>query len=83
MSDMFTSELWPGITEIYRAILAPPFLIGLTDGRPPYDACACTGTSAGQAVTNGCSGTWATGRKAGRSKIVFRVSITIRGGVAM
>jgi hypothetical protein len=29
------------------------------------NAPGCTGTSARQAVTNGCSGTWATGRKAG------------------
>ncbi len=32
MSDSFTGELWHGITGIYQAILAHPFLTGLTDG---------------------------------------------------
>jgi thiaminase len=33
MSDRFTDELWQGSADIYRAILAHPFLAGLTDGR--------------------------------------------------
>jgi thiaminase/transcriptional activator TenA len=40
MSDSFTGELWQGITGIYRAILAHPFLLGLTDGSLPQDAFA-------------------------------------------
>src|SRR5271165_7129631 len=32
MSNSFTGELWQGITDIYDAILAHPFLAGLTDG---------------------------------------------------
>jgi thiaminase/transcriptional activator TenA len=40
MNDSFTSELWDGITDIYSAILAHPFLRGLTDGSLPHDAFA-------------------------------------------
>jgi thiaminase/transcriptional activator TenA len=40
MSDSFTSQLWRGITDIYGAILAHPFLAGLTDGSLPHDAFA-------------------------------------------
>ena len=40
MSDRFTGELWEGITDIYRAILAHPFLAGLADGTLPHDAFA-------------------------------------------
>ena len=40
MSDRFTDELWHGITDVYRAILAHPFLTGLTDGTLPHDAFA-------------------------------------------
>jgi thiaminase/transcriptional activator TenA len=40
MSDRFTGELWQGITEIYRAILAHRFLTGLTDGSLPHDVFA-------------------------------------------
>ncbi|HTP15749.1 MAG TPA: thiaminase II [Streptosporangiaceae bacterium] len=40
MSDSFTSELWQGITEVYSAILAHPFVTGLTDGSLPHDAFA-------------------------------------------
>jgi thiaminase/transcriptional activator TenA len=36
----FTDELWQGITGLYRAILAHPFLTGLTDGSLPHDAFA-------------------------------------------
>jgi thiaminase/transcriptional activator TenA len=36
----FSDELWQGITGIYRAILAHPFLTGLTDGSLPHDAFA-------------------------------------------
>jgi thiaminase (transcriptional activator TenA) len=32
MADSFTVDLWRGITDIYDAILAHPFLTGLTDG---------------------------------------------------
>ena len=38
MSDSFSSELWNGITDIYAAILAHPFLAGITDGSLPADA---------------------------------------------
>ena len=38
MTDSFTGELWDGITGIYQAILAHPFLTGLTDGSLPADA---------------------------------------------
>jgi thiaminase (transcriptional activator TenA) len=40
MSDRFTDELWRGIADIYDAILAHPFLAGLTDGSLPADAFA-------------------------------------------
>ena len=40
MSDSFTGELWQGIAEVYRAILAHPFLTGLTDGSLPHEAFA-------------------------------------------
>jgi thiaminase/transcriptional activator TenA len=32
MAESFTTELWSGITDIYDAILAHPFIGGLTDG---------------------------------------------------
>jgi len=38
MSDSFSSELWDGITGIYDAILAHPFLVGLTDGSLPQES---------------------------------------------
>jgi thiaminase (transcriptional activator TenA) len=34
----FCDELWDGITDIYDAILAHPFLAGLTDGSLPGEA---------------------------------------------
>jgi thiaminase/transcriptional activator TenA len=34
----FSDELWHGISGIYHAILAHPFLTGLTDGSLPADA---------------------------------------------
>jgi len=40
MNDRFSGELWQGITDVYRAILAHPFLAGLTDGTLPHDAFA-------------------------------------------
>ncbi len=40
MTDGFSGELWQGITGIYRAILAHPFLAGMTDGSLPHDAFA-------------------------------------------
>jgi thiaminase (transcriptional activator TenA) len=40
MTDRFTDELWQGAADIYRAILALPFLTGLTDGSLPQDAFA-------------------------------------------
>jgi thiaminase (transcriptional activator TenA) len=40
MSDRFTDELWQSITGIYGAILAHPFLAGLTDGSLPHDTFA-------------------------------------------
>ena len=38
MSDSFSAELWQGVVGIYDAILAHPFLTGLTDGTLPQDA---------------------------------------------
>ncbi len=40
MSDSFTAQLWHGITGVYAAILAHPFLTGLADGSLPRDAFA-------------------------------------------
>jgi thiaminase/transcriptional activator TenA len=40
MSDRFSGELWQGVAGIYDAILAHPFLTGLTDGTLPHDAFA-------------------------------------------
>ncbi len=40
MTDRFTSELWQGISGIYGAILAHPFVTGLTDGSLPAGAFA-------------------------------------------
>ena len=40
MTDRFTDELWAGAADIYAAILAHPFLAGLTDGSLPEDAFA-------------------------------------------
>jgi thiaminase/transcriptional activator TenA len=40
MSDRFTDQLWSGAADIYDAILAHPFLTGLTDGSLPADAFA-------------------------------------------
>src|SRR5260221_3386137 len=38
MNGRFSDELWDGITDIYAAILAHPFLTGMTDGSLPADA---------------------------------------------
>ncbi len=40
MSDSFTGQLWRGAAGIYAAILAHPFLAGLTDGSLEPDAFA-------------------------------------------
>jgi thiaminase/transcriptional activator TenA len=40
MSERFTEELWRGSADVYAAILAHPFLAGLTDGSLPQDAFA-------------------------------------------
>src|SRR5580693_7233344 len=40
MSDRFSGELWQGVAGVYDAILAHPFLTGLTDGSLPHDAFA-------------------------------------------
>src|SRR5215469_5271639 len=40
MSDSFSAELWQGVSGVYDAILAHPFLAGLTDGSLPHDAFA-------------------------------------------
>ena len=40
MSDSFSAELWQGAAGVYDAILAHPFLTGLTDGSLPHDAFA-------------------------------------------
>ena len=38
MSDSFSAELWQGVAGVYDAILAHPFLTGLTDGSLPQDS---------------------------------------------
>src|SRR5215468_3717363 len=38
MSESFSGELWDGIADIYAAILAHPFLAGMTDGSLTADA---------------------------------------------
>lgn len=40
MAETFSAELWSGITDIYDAILAHPFITRLTDGTLPTDAFA-------------------------------------------
>jgi thiaminase/transcriptional activator TenA len=40
MSESFSAGLWSGISDIYDAILAHPFIAGLTDGTLPEDAFA-------------------------------------------
>ena len=40
MTDSFSAGLWRGIGDIYAAILAHPFIAGLTDGSLPHDAFA-------------------------------------------
>jgi thiaminase (transcriptional activator TenA) len=40
MAEDLTAELWAGTADIYGAILAHPFLTGLTDGTLPQDAFA-------------------------------------------
>jgi thiaminase (transcriptional activator TenA) len=40
VSDSFSAELWRGVVSVYDAILAHPFLTGLTDGSLPHDAFA-------------------------------------------
>src|ERR1700741_4194052 len=40
MSGSFSAELWQGVAGVYDAILAHPFLAGLTDGTLPHDAFA-------------------------------------------
>jgi thiaminase (transcriptional activator TenA) len=40
VAGSFTSELWDSITDIYGAILAHPFITGLTDGTLPAEAFA-------------------------------------------
>jgi len=40
VSDNFSGELWRGIASIYQAILAHPFLTGMTDGSLPHDCFA-------------------------------------------
>jgi thiaminase (transcriptional activator TenA) len=38
MSDSFSAELWRGISGIYAAILAHPFVTGLADGSLPRES---------------------------------------------
>ena len=38
MSGSFSGELWDGVSDIYAAIVAHPFLAGMTDGSLPADA---------------------------------------------
>jgi thiaminase/transcriptional activator TenA len=41
VGDSFSSQLWESIGDIYGAILAHPFITGLTDGTLPAEAFAC------------------------------------------
>ena len=38
--DSFSAQLWESIRDIYRAILAHPFIMGLTDGTLPAESFA-------------------------------------------
>ena len=38
MGDSFSAELWDSTADVYAAILAHPFVCGLTDGSLPQDA---------------------------------------------
>ena len=38
--DSFSAQLWESIADIYRAILAHPFITGLTDGTLPVESFA-------------------------------------------
>jgi thiaminase (transcriptional activator TenA) len=38
LSDSLSDELWAGAADIYQAIVAHPFLTGLTDGSLPQEA---------------------------------------------
>jgi thiaminase (transcriptional activator TenA) len=40
MGDRFSAELWDGSADLYRAILAHPFITGLTEGSLPHGAFA-------------------------------------------
>jgi thiaminase (transcriptional activator TenA) len=40
VTDSFTGELWDSISDIYTAILAHPFIKGLTDGTLPAESFA-------------------------------------------
>jgi thiaminase (transcriptional activator TenA) len=40
VTDSFTTELWDGISDVYSAILAHPFIRGLTDGTLPAESFA-------------------------------------------
>jgi thiaminase (transcriptional activator TenA) len=40
VADSFTGELWDSISDIYSAILAHPFITGLTDGTLPAESFA-------------------------------------------
>jgi len=40
LTDSFSGELWQGVAGVYEAILAHPFLTGLTDGSLRHDAFA-------------------------------------------
>jgi thiaminase (transcriptional activator TenA) len=40
VADSFSDEVWQGIADVYDAILAHPFVTGLTDGTLPHDAFA-------------------------------------------
>jgi thiaminase/transcriptional activator TenA len=40
LDDSFSARLWDSIGDIYRAILAHPFITGLTDGTLPADSFA-------------------------------------------
>ena len=40
MAESFSAQLWDGISDIYSAILAHPFLSGLTDGTLPEESFA-------------------------------------------
>jgi thiaminase/transcriptional activator TenA len=78
MSDRFTDELWQGAAGIYGAILAHPFLAGLTDGSLEQDALYLRGyAQALAAVASGAPDTAGTEMFARHAAEVITVERTL------